>query len=229
VAEQSPQSPVGTSPAPVVPARPSFFRRLVPGRPRADGLAPGSPEAAEADRKRDAERKRQERAEAGKLAEPPPLPPAGAPGAGPVPALGGPQSSLLPAPVAPAPLVLWQPDTLREFTDELVEAAEETRVKNFAAKAAEAKLPEKVGREVVKDSHFPAVAKRGLKLSTPKVAAKWLNKAGISAEYADEVTLAGSLLAIVIQGRRLIAKLDELIAAAKAPPPEPQKKTEAKP
>src|SRR5258707_9089158 len=52
------------------------------GKKRLDGLAPGSPEAIEADRKKDAERKRTRREAVQRVAEPPPLPSAGAPAPG---------------------------------------------------------------------------------------------------------------------------------------------------
>jgi hypothetical protein len=127
------------------------------------------------------------------------------------------------ADAAGPPPVPWQPEILKEFTDELIEAAEEGRMIRFATAAAEAKLPEKLVKEIVSDAHYPPVFKRGLKLSTPRVVAKALNKAGVSAEWADELSFASSLGAIWIQGRKLSAKLDKLIEASKRKA-EPEKK-----
>src|SRR5439155_22316338 len=58
------------------------FGGLRGGKPRTDGLIPGSPEAAAADRERDARRKRQRR-DTVKPPEPAPLPSQAAPVAGP--------------------------------------------------------------------------------------------------------------------------------------------------
>src|SRR5579872_2301004 len=49
------------------------------GKKRDDGLVPGSPEALEADKKKDAERKRKEREEAKRATDPAPIPPVGSP------------------------------------------------------------------------------------------------------------------------------------------------------
>jgi hypothetical protein len=183
------------------------------GKKRADGLPPGSPQALEADRKKDRERKQAQRV----LAEPPPLPSAGPGLANPAPAApGGEVPGGGPAGPPPVP---WEPQLVKEFTDELIEAAEAGRVEKFTGKARNAKIPERVVREIGTDSRFPASIKKSLQISTPRVAAKWLNKAGVSAEYADEVAFIGSLGALFIQGRKLSAKLDKLIELAKQPQP----------
>lgn len=100
----------------------------------------------------------------------------------------------------------------------MIDAAEQGRQQKFASAAVESKLPEKVARELVRDAQYPASFKKTLKISTPRVAAKWLNKAGVSAEHADEAAFVLSLGAIFLQGRKLSAKLDKLIEAAKEKP-----------
>jgi hypothetical protein len=113
---------------------------------------------------------------------------------------------------------------LKEFTDEIVNAAEDGRVMRFVTAAHQAQVPEPVLKEIAQDARFPAGFKKSVQIATPRVAAKWLNKAGISGEYADEVALVTALGAIMVQGRRLQAKLDELVALAKQPKLEPEKK-----
>lgn len=100
---------------------------------------------------------------------------------------------------------------IREFTDVVVDAAEAKRVSSLTGAAREGGLPENTIKRIEKDSHYPAPAKTSLQIALPRLTAKYLNKAGISAEYADEAALLTSLGAILVQGRKLQATLDELI------------------
>lgn len=105
---------------------------------------------------------------------------------------------------------------LKPLTDELISAAEAGRFKKFVEKLKEAKLPEKVIKEVASDcKEYPAVARRNLELSSPELGAKWLNKTGISAEHRHEVAFVTGLALIFGQGRSINAKLDALIETAK--------------
>ena len=189
------------------------------GKKRADGLPPGSPQALAADKEKDRLRKQALREAAAKLAEPPPLPSA-------IPGLANPTAPASPGEVpgadaASPPPIPWEPALIREFTDELIEAAEDGRVQKITGKAREARIPERVVKEISNDAHYPASAKKSLQISTPRVTAKWLNKAGVSAEYADELAFVTSLGAIFIQGRKLSQKLDKLIELANQPQPAP--------
>src|SRR5262245_14939824 len=95
------------------------------GRGRKDGLAPGSSQATEADKKKDRERKQTARAAAAKLVEPPPLPSALQGGVDTTAAQPG--SEPLGGTAAPgAPVVPWDPATLRPLFEELIEAIEES-------------------------------------------------------------------------------------------------------
>lgn len=104
---------------------------------------------------------------------------------------------------------------LREFTDEIINAVEDHRVSKFTTACREAGLPEPVVKRVNQDSHYHAGSKRALQVATPRVACKWLNKAGISAEYADEVALVTALGSVFIQGRKLQNTLEELLVEFK--------------
>jgi hypothetical protein len=182
------------------------------GKKRHDGLPPGSIQAKEADRKRDAERKRQDREEKRRLAEPPPLPSAVAPPGNTNGAAPGVEGANGVGPSAPlAAPIQWQPEMLREFTDEIVNAIEQSRVAKFSALMREGGLPDLLVKRVAQDSHYPAGSKRAVQIATPRVACKWLNKAGLSAEYADEVALVTALGSILIQGRKLQSQLESLI------------------
>lgn len=83
----------------------------------------------------------------------------------------------------------------------------------------------KLIKEIEGDAHFPKSAKVLLVTSLPRLAAKYLNKSGISAEYQDELSVATAILLIVKHNREVSQKLDKLIAQTKAPKA-PEKKEE---
>ena len=220
-------SPMAAKPAPNKPAAPPApvsalasvpsFGGNRGGKKRADGLPPGSPQAIAADKEKDRVRKQTLRDEAAKLAQPPALPSA-------IPGQANPTATPSPGGVAGAdpaspPTIPWEPEIIKKFTDNLIEVAEAGRVQQITGKAREARIPERVVKEISEDAHYPAVAKASLQISAPRVTAKWLNKAGVSAEYADELAFVTSLGAILIQGRKLSQKLDKLIELANQPQP----------
>jgi hypothetical protein len=186
-------------------------------------LPPGSPQAEAADKKNDLERHKLARETAVQLAEPPALPSAVAPGAGPGPA---PAATLaLNGSGEAAPPVPWQAETLTGLVDELVEAAEENRVGNFIGKCAEAGLTPKLCKEIEADAHFPKMAKTLLKHSIPRLAAKWLNRAGLSAEWQEEISVLSAIILIIKQQAKVNTRLEELIQQNKQPAPVTVKKS----
>jgi hypothetical protein len=114
-----------------------------------------------------------------------------------------------------APPVPWQPETLTGLVDELIEAAEENRVGNYLAKCAEAGLTPKLTKEIENDARFPKMSKALLKASIPRLAAKWLNRTGLSAEYQDELSVLTAVILIVKQGSALNTRFEELIVELK--------------
>jgi hypothetical protein len=200
--------------APGIPAAASVpaFGGNRGGKARKDGLAPGSQAAKEADRKRDAERKRLAREEAARVAEPPPLPSAVQTENGSVPP---PANSLVagaPGPAAPedAP-VPWDPASLRPLFEELIEGAEESRVNKLRSMATKAALPDKLVAEIARDAKYSPTCKRTMILTAPNVTAKAMNRIGISGKYSDEAILLTAVIGNFIQGRRLQGKLQKLI------------------
>lgn len=118
---------------------------------------------------------------------------------------------------------------MREFTDELVDLSETKRVSDFVAVAREAKFPESLVREIEKDAKYPLKSKTGFKSAVAGSAAKWLNKSGISAKNKEEAALIFFGAGIWLQGRRLRAKLDEMVVQEKERLEAEKKKTEVKP
>jgi phage terminase large subunit GpA-like protein len=166
-----------------------------------------------ADRKKDADRKRAAREVAAKLRPEPAALPSAVPSATPAPANGlavAPGSAVDPA------FVPWQADIIKPLVEDLLQAAEDGRVAQFAAKCKQLGDMPKLVKEIEADAHFPKAAKVLLTTSLPRLAAKWLNKSGISAEYQDELAVATAILLIIKHDRSTNAKLDELIAQTKS-------------
>lgn len=226
---------------PVQPDKPPLFGgKRGPGRAgRADGLVPGSPEAIAADRAKDAARKRLARAAARAASPPPPLPsrqPAGQSGP-PSPAVSPPGQTAPPAGTGSADVgtetlgspVAWDQDALRPLCEQLIEAAEEGRIAAFVARCAEAGLTQRLVKEIEADAKWPKPAKVILARSLPRLAAKWLNRTGVSAEWEDEVAVLGAAVLIVAHDRKLARRLEELIAATRTQPDSPPPPSAAPP
>ena len=155
-----------------------------------------------------------------RLAQPPPLPSAVPGDAGATaPLAGGAEPGAVR--LVAAPVLPWQPETLKSLFEQLLEAAEEGRVAAFLGKCAEAKLTAELVREIKADARFPKAAKVLLADALPRLAAKWLNRSGMSAEYQDEISCLTAMVLIVQHDRGISSKLDELIAAAKKPVEKP--------
>lgn len=179
------------------------------GRPRKDGLVPGSPEAILADREKEAQRKRiQRQREAAILAatKGPSLPGLADPGA---PPASGP---------APVP---WDPGTLRPIFDQLVPAAEKFMVSRVVGRAAKLDCQRDLLAEIEKDAAWPGPAKTALQATGPLCVAKWLNQSGIGAENAPEVILATAVAGLIAHHLMLSAKLERIIQANAPTKPKP--------
>jgi hypothetical protein len=175
------------------------------GRPRDDGLPAGSPEAVEADKKRDRERKREARAKArqtGGQGDAPPLP------------------SLADAPSAPlldSSPVPWDPTTVLPLVETISGSVEKKMTdsqKSKASKIIDAPL-DFVGM-VEKDGQWGKPIKTSLDQSLSQVIAKWMNRFGVSADNAPEAILIGAVCAIWAKTALLNTKLDEMLAKQKA-------------
>jgi hypothetical protein len=191
------------------------------GRARKDGLVPGSPEALAADREKDRLRKaRQRQAD---RPDPAPLPSAG-PGVASQNPAAAPGVDAVPGAEGDPPPVPWTPEMLRPLFDELIPTCETLAVHRVATKAAQARLPGEIIRDIEKDATWNPLSKKTVQMSAPEVLAKYLNKLGVSSESRPEVTLLIAAGAIVTQQTLLLKRLDKLIALANVPaqPPKPE-------
>jgi hypothetical protein len=175
---------------------------------KASRRRPGSPEAIEADRAKDRERKRRKALEM--RGEPVPLP---------SPLVVQPAAGDAPPPASDFGAVPWTADLLRPIFEQALPVAEGLAVQNLTEKARAAKLDAALVREVADGAKIHPLAKQQIVEGGAAVAAKYLNKSGVSSEHADEVRLLGGIVAAFAGYRAVAAKLDEL--AGKAPPPPP--------
>ena len=187
-----------TGQAPTIPAGPTakesapIFGGLRGGRKRDDGLIPGSPEALEADRKKDRDRKAKERAEK-TVAQPPALP--AATGSNPIAAPvalqnGQPVVSL-------CEVVPWTTEMLKGPTQDFVDLCEQLDVENASDQAKELALQSELVKEIEREAHWPKLGKKSIVDYAPALAAKWLNKWGISSQNKEEIFLGAALLSIL--------------------------------
>ena len=193
------------------------------GRRRKDGLISGSPEAIAADRKKANDYQNRWRAKR-RAVDPPALPAKLDGPVGPVPpspdGVAPMPGAPLAAPGAPLP---WDPETLKPIFEQLVPACEQLDVQSVTRLAAEADLPKEVLKEVEKDARWTPPTKTALLISAPQVAAKWLNKSGISSENQGEVVLGMAIASIVASHVLLVKKLERMIAEKN--PPQERKET----
>jgi hypothetical protein len=226
VANGNPPGPA----APVVPPVPAaisapLFGGFRGGRKRKDGLKPGSPEALQVDRDKNAARMRDKRAAKSTAATPAPLPPA-LPGATLPLADAGTEKTLPPLPgvagvpalEAPALALAWEARDLLPVTENGVPILEEFASRQIVFKARRARLPAEIVTEIERDCKWPDKSKKMLAETSGALAAKYLNKAGISAEYKVEVNFSIAVLNIAANHLSILRRLDKLIAAANVQP-----------
>ena len=108
----------------------------------------------------------------------------------------------------------WDPATLKPLFDQLIPTVEQVTVHQITTRAAKARLPGALIHAIEDSAKWSAPAKKAIELAGPQVAAKYLNKAGISAENQPELVLATAVASILASHVLLIRRLDKLIVAA---------------
>ena len=199
-----------------VPAKPSVaaFGGLRGGRKRADGLVPGSPEAHEADKAKDAERKRLARL---REAEQNPVPLPSAP-VGPGVVVGGAVApvvdgaSPVPAPVAGL-VVPWSVRILAKPARLVTRIIDRMRQLKLLRKLDKLVLPEPVKREIKADIQWSDAAINDFSDALAECTAIELNKAQISSAQQHWINLGITAGELTLAHFSLSKRLDELILA----------------
>ncbi len=219
-------APSGQTPI-AAPAAPAAFGGNPTGRTRKDGLKPGSTEAAEADRKRNAERMASKRAAEKSAALPPPLP---ASTTGTSAVLSDSGSTKIPVTdgVTEPAGVDWTDADFKQVAPDTIDLLEQWRVADKISLAEEGKLSGVVVRQIEKDAAFPAPAKRSLQSSCPAALAKLFNALRVPVALKSYITTCPTLLYLIVrdmQQRSEIRKLIQSEAERASKPPEENKTT----
>ena len=181
---------------------------------RADGLKPGSAEAVAADRERDAQRKRDERAQKRASTPPPLLPELAPPPVSSSPDTAGPSLDALGA-VPLDPVVAWTPDDFRQCAVELVELAEAWRVDAHTKHAVVGKLPRPVVEEIARGAAFPSASKKSLSTASPATLAKMFNALHVPVALKPIISTAPALAYLIVRDLQCHARIEKLIAENK--------------
>jgi len=196
------------------------------GKPRKDGKIPGSPEAIAADLEKDAKRKRDGRAAKKTASDPAAIPSANSPGqttANGVAAVPG---------AAGNPPVPWDPSLIAPLIKQILPTAQKMATRSITSRAEKAHLPGELIHDIEKEATWNPMAIQAIEISAPQVAAKWLNKTGVSAEHQPEIMLGTAICSILGSQVLLLNRLDKLIKVANeakpAAPATPAQPTEEK-
>jgi len=203
-----------------------MFGGLRGGRKRKDGLKPGSPEAMEADRAKDAERKRLAR-ERDRLANPPVIPSANPP-ANPAPVQPV-QNTATPPPdnlaavngVESFETDAWLAKDVEPLVNELVELTEELCQGAINSRCKKAKLPIEIAKEIEADARWATRAKMMIKQGGADLFAQLMNKSQIPLAIRPYILITIGSLQIAIGQMKILKRLDQLIMAAN-PPTKPE-------
>jgi len=197
------------------------------GRPRADGLVPGSPEAIAEDRRKEAERsaKRREVAKVRELQENPyRLSPSDAPAPGAtatqIPVTDG-QPSL--------EAVDWRPEDFNQVAVDSVELAEAWNINRHVKRRVDGGLAPSVVALAQSECAFPPGTKKSLQSSSPAGLAKLFNTLHVPIAFKPFISTFPALTYLVVRDFQICAREDDLIAkvaaerkATEAPPAEPK-------
>lgn len=219
-------APVAAKPAAQPPFVPTPAARSVPlfgghkggGKKRADGLPAGSPEAIEADKAKDRERKRLAALKA-KGQNPAPLPSAVAPPPNPgAPVAADPGG--VPGPVAPvagvaAVAYAWSARQLQKPAKLVVRILDRARQWDIFRRLDKSKLPAEVKEEIKRDAKWKEEAQNDFADALAECAAIELNKRQINSSSSHWITLAMSGGELALAHFTLCERIDKLILSEK--------------
>ena len=208
------------------PASPAAFGGNPTGRTRKDGLKPGSLEALEADKKRNAERMATKRAAEKSAAQPPALP---ANTAGTSAVLSDSGAKTIPVVdgfLEPAGID-WLAEDFKQVAPDTLDLLEQWRVADKVSLAEEGKLSGAVVRQIEKDAAFPAPAKRSLQSSSPAALAKLFNTLRVPVALKSYITTCPTLLYLIVRDMQQRSEIRKLIQSEAERASKPEETTKA--
>jgi hypothetical protein len=190
------------------------------GRPRNDGLIPGSADAIEADKKKDRDRKAA--SVVARNAAPVPVQPAPLPGQIAPGATQPPPGGLVPVPVINPDA--WTAQEAQPLVVHSLPVVEHLLTARRLAKLREAKMPGPLIMQVKSDSAWPPTVKETLNQSLPGSAAKLLTFVHFPKFFKDELSSLPALALLIQHEMAVNERLDKIIADWKKEHPELEKK-----
>lgn len=223
----SPVQPPAVSP-PVNSSPALFGGHRGGGKKRADGLAAGSPEAIEADRKKNAARMANKRAQERSAVAPPTLPPAPATAQAPVQAMVN-RPSPVPgavaplaaaaAPVAAPTFVAWSARLLEKPARLIVKIIDRVRLSSLNKKLKLLKLDPVLEKEIAADFKWKDEATSDFCVSLSQCAEIELNRRQVGgAENAHIINVVLSAGELALAHFQVMDKLDKLALENQAKP-----------
>jgi hypothetical protein len=231
--------PVAAKPAAQPPFVPTPAARSVPlfgghkggGKKRADGLPAGSPEAIEADKAKDRERKRLAALKA-KGENPAPLPSAVAPpphpGAPVAPDPGGVPGAVAPMAGAAGVAYAWSARQLQKPAKLVVRILDRARQWDIFRRLDKSNLPPEVKAEIKRDAEWKESAQNDFADALADCTAIELNKRQVNSANAHWITLGMSASELALAHFALTARIDKLILAEKVAAPLANEKPQEK-
>ena len=219
-----PTPPLATVAGAAAGSVPLFGGHRGGGKKRYDGLPAGSPEAIEANKKKDRERKKVSNDAKRVAALPAPLPAAGAvataPPAGAAVALGdGGMPLPVPAPAA-GPVVAWSARLLEKPARLLTRILDRFRQMDIFRRLDKTNLPPALKAEIKADAAWKEDARNDFAGALAECATVELNRRNVGAQNAHWINLGMSGGELALAHFALCDRIDKLVLAANAKPPE---------
>lgn len=214
--EQKPVASATGGQVPVAaPAGPAAFGGNPTGRTRKDGLKPGSPEAAEADRKRNAERMAAKRAEEKSRQLPPALPASNSPTSAVLSDPGAKTIPVLDGFSEPSP-VDWLAEDFKQVSVDTLNLLEQWRIEDKVSLAESGKLSGATVKQIAKDAAFPDKARTSLQNSSPAALAKMFNALRVPVALKSYITTAPTLLYLIVRDMQQREEIKRLIESERS-------------
>jgi hypothetical protein len=202
-------------PGPRLPVPSSVAAESVPlfggkrgGKARLDGLVPGSDEAKEADRKKNAERMRlareRERAEQTPQRLSPVAASAESPGVQTIPVVdlaGG------------SAIVGWLPEDFKQVAPDTIDVIEQWRIQDKIELAESGKLSPPVVAKIAKDAAFPPASKKSLQGSCPEALAKIFNACNVPVALKAYISTAPTAVYLIVRDLQQRSEIRKLVQA----------------
>ena len=106
---------------------------------------------------------------------------------------------------------------LQPLFEQLLPAVEGLTVEQITSRAAKARLPAEIVKEIETEAKWSKPAKKALKIAGPQAAAKWLNRIRHQRREPGRAVCGTALASILAGHALLLRRLNKLIEVANVP------------